>query len=170
MKEHAADAPGSLRSNRRRRFFGHGELRLAIMSLLTRGPSHGYELIKAIEEMTYGYYSPSAGVIYPTLEQLQARGLIAIAIEENGRKKIALTDEGHRVLSRQSEQLSRIEQKIKARGVGYALRKNPHMQRALENFKAVLDLKINQQPVSDAQLKKIIAIIDGAAMAISQSE
>ncbi len=45
---------------------------------------------------------------------------------------------------------------------------NPQMKRALENFKAVLDLKVNQQSISDAQLKQIIGVIDRAAMEISQ--
>lgn len=48
-------------------FFGHGELRLVILDILTRDASHGYELIKAIENLTGGY-TPSAGVIYPTLD------------------------------------------------------------------------------------------------------
>ena len=48
---------------RRQRFFGHGELRLVILDILTRNASHGYELIKEIENLTQGNYSPSPGVI-----------------------------------------------------------------------------------------------------------
>ena len=51
--------------------------------------------------------------------------------------------------------------------VGCELRRDPQMKRALENFKAVLDLKVNQQASSAAQLKQIIGIIDRAAMEIS---
>ncbi|MDT1893966.1 PadR family transcriptional regulator, partial [Acinetobacter baumannii] len=51
---------------RRQRFFGHGELRLIILDILSRSASHGYELIKEIETLTQGNYSPSPGVIYPT--------------------------------------------------------------------------------------------------------
>lgn len=71
---------------RRQRFFGHGELRLVILDILTRNASHGYELIKEIENLTQGNYSPSPGVIYPTLDLLQDQGLISVE-EENGRKK-----------------------------------------------------------------------------------
>lgn len=74
---------------RRQRFFGHGELRLVILDILTRNASHGYELIKEIETMTQGNYSPSPGVIYPTLDLLQDQGLISVA-DENGRKKSPL--------------------------------------------------------------------------------
>ena len=67
---------------RRQRFFGHGELRLVILDILSRDDSHGYELIKAIENLTQGNYTPSPGVIYPTLDFLQEQSLITIREEE----------------------------------------------------------------------------------------
>ncbi len=60
-----------------------------------------------------------------------------------------------------------IRERLQARMVGCELRRDPQMKRALENFKAVLDLKVNQQASSAAQLKQIIGIIDRAAMEIS---
>lgn len=153
---------------RRQRFFGHGELRLVLLEILSRSDSHGYELIKEIESLTQGGYSPSPGVIYPTLDQLQAQGLVTVADEEGGRRKIAITQAGCRALDAQQQPLNDIRERVRAKTVGHALRKDPQMKRALENFKAVLDLKINQQPADNAQLKKIIAVIDRAAMEISQ--
>ncbi|AGJ89054.1 PadR family transcriptional regulator [Raoultella ornithinolytica] len=152
---------------RRQRFFGHGELRLVILDILTRNASHGYELIKEIENLTQGNYSPSPGVIYPTLDLLQDQGLISVE-EENGRKKIAITAEGSLLHAENQEQLGHIQERLQARMVGCELRKNPQMKRALENFKAVLDLKVNQQAISETQLKQIVAVIDRAAMEISQ--
>ncbi|HDG9793327.1 TPA: PadR family transcriptional regulator [Raoultella planticola] len=152
---------------RRQRFFGHGELRLVILDILTRNASHGYELIKEIENLTHGNYSPSPGVIYPTLDLLQDQGLISVE-EENGRKKIAITAEGSLLHAENQEQLGHIQERLQARMVGCELRKNPQMKRALENFKAVLDLKVNQQAISETQLKQIVAVIDRAAMEISQ--
>ncbi len=61
-----------------------------------------------------------------------------------------------------------ITERIKSRSVGAALRQNPQMKRALDNFKAVLDLKVNQSAISDAEIKKIIAVIDRAAFDITQ--
>src|SRR5690606_20422761 len=52
------------------RAFDYGELRLLILSMIAARPSHGYELIKAVEERFGGSYSPSPGVIYPTLSWL----------------------------------------------------------------------------------------------------
>lgn len=72
---------------RRQRFFGHGELRLVILDILSRDDSHGYELIKAIENLTQGNYTPSPGVIYPTLDFLQEQSLITIREEEGGKKQ-----------------------------------------------------------------------------------
>lgn len=153
---------------RRQRFFGHGELRLVILDLLTRNASHGYELIKDIESMTQGNYTPSPGVIYPTLDFLQDQAFITITEEDNGRKQIAITVAGQRWLDENLEQLENIQARIKARCVGFQLRKNPQMKRAIDNFKAVLDLKVNQEGLSDAQLKQIIAVIDRASLEINQ--
>jgi len=153
---------------RRPRFFGHGDLRLVKLDILTHNASHGYELIKAIENMTQGNYTPSPGVIYPTLDYLQDQTYITITEEENGRKRIAITVAGQQWLDENQEQLAQIQARIKARSVGFQLRKNPQMKRALDNFKAVLDLKVNQGELSDAQLKQIIGVIDRAALEISQ--
>ena len=80
---------------RRQRFFGHGELRLVLLSILKDNASHGYELIKAIESLTQGNYTPSPGVIYPSLDLLQDQGLITVQEEGGGRKRIAITVEAH---------------------------------------------------------------------------
>ncbi|PXW54861.1 PadR family transcriptional regulator [Grimontella sp. AG753] len=165
---HHGEAHHGRGGGRRQRFFGHGELRLVILDILTRNASHGYELIKEIETLTQGNYTPSPGVIYPTLDLLQDQQLIIIHEEDGGRKKIAITPEGQAWLAENSEHLQHIQARIKARSVGYQLRKDPQMKRALENFKAVLDLKVNQSEISAAQLKQIIGIIDRAALDISQ--
>ncbi|KAA1278105.1 PadR family transcriptional regulator [Citrobacter pasteurii] len=153
---------------RRQRFFGHGELRLVILDILTRDASHGYELIKAIETLTQGNYTPSPGVIYPTLDFLQDQSLITIRDEEGGRKQITITEQGLQWLEENQEHLEHIHERIKARCVGFELRKNPQMKRALENFKAVLDLRVNHGDTSEAQIKKIIGIIDRASLDITQ--
>lgn len=153
---------------RRQRFFGHGELRLVILNILKDNTSHGYELIKAIEALTQGHYSPSPGVIYPTLDLLQDQGLITVQEVDGGRKKIAITADGSQVLEENLASVEQIQARLKARMVGHELRKNPQMKRALDNFKAVLDLRVNQGDISDTQLKQIIGIIDRAALDITQ--
>ena len=72
------------------------------------------------------------------------------------------------MLYENQEPLYHIHARLKAKMVGHELRRNPEMKRALDNFKAVLDLKVNQGDISDAQLKQIIGVIDRAALDISQ--
>src|SRR5262245_41920153 len=64
------------------RFFAHGDLRLVILDLIAEKPRHGYEIIKAIEEQVAGAYSPSPGVIYPTLTLLEELGYVTVAEAE----------------------------------------------------------------------------------------
>ena len=156
------------RHGRGGRMFEQGAIKILALNLVAERPCYGYELIKYIETLVGGDYSPSPGVIYPTLDLLQDQQLIIIHEEDGGRKKIAITSQGQAWLAENSEHLQHIQARIKARSVGYQLRKDPQMKRALENFKAVLDLKVNQSEVSAAQLKQIIGIIDRAALDISQ--
>ncbi len=55
------------------RLLGHGDLKLLLLALIEQQPRHGYELIRTIEEMFLGQYSPSPGAIYPTLTMLEER-------------------------------------------------------------------------------------------------
>ena len=56
------------------RMFDHGELRLVVLALISERPRHGYEIIKEIEDRVAGTYTPSPGVIYPTLTMLEELG------------------------------------------------------------------------------------------------
>ncbi|MCG8710244.1 PadR family transcriptional regulator [Brenneria sp. 4F2] len=154
--------------HRRQRLFAHGELRLVALNLLAQNPSHGYELIKAIESLTDSHYAPSPGVLYPTLDFLQEQNLIAITDELNGRKKFDITDDGRQYLEQRKEALQQILERIKTRTAGMALRKHPEMKRALDNIKSVLDLKVNREDINEETLKKIIGIVDNAAAEIAQ--
>lgn len=51
-------------------------LRYLLLDALRHGPKHGYEMIKWLEEQTYGRYTPSPGTVYPTLQLLEDQGLI----------------------------------------------------------------------------------------------
>lgn len=81
---------------RRRRMFESGDFRILLLSLLEEQARHGYELIRAIEEMFAGQYAPSPGIVYPTLAMLEEQGLAEPKAEgsEEGRKRFALTSAG----------------------------------------------------------------------------
>lgn len=90
---------------RRGRMFAQGELRLVLLKLIADQPRHGYELIKAIEELTGGSYSPSPGTIYPTLQLLADEGMIAEDTSDaTARKPFAATQDGRdELLDKESE-------------------------------------------------------------------
>ena len=80
----------------RGRMFDNGDLRLVVMQLLSERPRHGYEIIKALEERVGGGYSPSPGVVYPTLTLLEELGHATVTDERAGRKLYTLTPDGRR--------------------------------------------------------------------------
>ena len=75
------------------RMLGDGDLRLIVLALLAEQPRHGYDIIKALEERSHGAYSPSPGVVYPTLTYLEEAGYAAATAEGN-KKVYAITDTG----------------------------------------------------------------------------
>lgn len=80
------------------RMFGHGDLKLLLLALIEQQPRHGYELIRMIEDMFHGHYSPSPGAIYPTLTMLEELGYAEVENEQGGRKLYAITDAGRAYL------------------------------------------------------------------------
>ncbi|WNL47499.1 PadR family transcriptional regulator [Dyella sp. BiH032] len=80
------------------RMFGHGDLKLLLLALIEQQPRHGYELIRIIEEMFHGHYTPSPGAIYPTLTMLEELGHAQVENEQGGRKLYAITDAGRAFL------------------------------------------------------------------------
>lgn len=72
---------------------GRGDVRAAILTLLTDEPMHGYQIIHEIEKRSNGAWKPSPGSVYPTLQMLADEGLI-LAKEADGRKTYSLTETG----------------------------------------------------------------------------
>ncbi len=77
----------------RGRKLGSADLQLLLLALLAERPSHGYELIKALEERSNGYYTPSPGMVYPALTYLEEIG--HASVEAQGAKKLySITEAG----------------------------------------------------------------------------
>ena len=70
-----------------------GDVRAAVLLLLTEEPMHGYQLMQAIADRTGGRWQPSPGAIYPTISQLEDEGLVTLTASA-GRKLATLTDAG----------------------------------------------------------------------------
>jgi len=73
------------------------DLQLVILALLAETPSHGYELIKAVEERSGGFYLPSPGVIYPALTYLEEIGYVTVE-PEGAKKRYHITASGRQHL------------------------------------------------------------------------
>lgn len=99
----------------RGRFFGPGEVRLALLSLLSEGPRHGYELMKQLEGRSGGVYRASAGTVYPTLQQLEDEGL-ATSEPREGKRVYELTDTGRSELEQETEAVERIWRRAESWG------------------------------------------------------
>jgi DNA-binding PadR family transcriptional regulator len=91
----------------RQRFFEPGEVRIAILSLLSEGPKHGYQLMKEMEERSGGMYQASAGSVYPTLQQLEDEKLVE-SKPVDGRRVYQLTAAGREELESDPESARRI--------------------------------------------------------------
>ena len=73
------------------RIFERGDLKFVILRLLSDNPMHGYEVMKALEKESGGYYNPSPGSVYPTLQMLEDEGYLESA-EKDGKKVYSVTD------------------------------------------------------------------------------
>jgi DNA-binding PadR family transcriptional regulator len=89
------------------RFFEPGEVRLAILSLLSEGPKHGYQLMKEMAERSGGLYKASAGSVYPTLQQLEDEELVT-SDQQAGKKVYRITAAGRRELQKDPDSVNRI--------------------------------------------------------------
>lgn len=78
-----------------------GDVRLAILHLLTEEPMHGYQMMQELTERTNGMWQPSPGSVYPTLQQLEDEGLVK-AEEQEGRRVFHLTDAGRAALEEEA--------------------------------------------------------------------
>src|SRR3546814_303029 len=118
--------------------FGQGELRLALLALLREEPRHGYELIKAIEELTGGEYAPSPGVVYPTLQMLEDEGLISEAEAEGSRKPFEVTGDGIAELDSRADEVDELMERLSHGSRKRQRVRSPDLFRAMGNLASVL--------------------------------
>jgi DNA-binding PadR family transcriptional regulator len=112
---HARRASGAGGLGPTGRFFGPGELRLAVLALIVAEPGHGYQVMNRLGERFNGTYEPSAGSIYPTLQLLEDEGLVRIQADD-GRKVYHPTEAGLAAAEEQAEEIERIWSRAASRG------------------------------------------------------
>lgn len=157
--------PGRGRGGRMGRFFDHGDLRFVVLKLIADKPSHGYELIKAIEAAAGGAYSPSPGVVYPTLTLLEELGYVTASDAGGGKKLYTITPEGEAFLaSNDAPVRSLFERMAEAASASAAF--SPQILRARENLKTALRLKLHGGQLTVEQIAAVAKALDDAATAI----
>jgi DNA-binding PadR family transcriptional regulator len=129
---------GGGRRGPRGRMFAGGELRLLLLKLIGDQTRHGYELIKAIEELTGGAYAPSPGVVYPTLSLLLDEGMIEEKADASPRKAFAITAEGEAELASRSEEAEALVARLVALNEEDDAHRAPPIGRAVGNLFAAL--------------------------------
>ena len=113
--------------------FGHGELHLALLGLVSQRPMHGYELMAELSTRMGRRYRASPGSIYPAVQALEAEGLIA-GTDEADKRIYTLTDEGTKALSDRAHRLAALESRL---GVRFTTGVEPDLARFVERVRAV---------------------------------
>jgi DNA-binding PadR family transcriptional regulator len=151
------------------RIFGHGDLRYVLLGLIAERPRHGYELIKAIEERFGGLYSPSPGVIYPTLTLLEELGYVRPDSADGARKQFAITAEGSEFLAANRAVVDQIFARMAEVSRTYGGGPAPEIRRAMQNLEAALTIRLGRGPLAAEEVRAVTAILDRTAGEIEQS-
>jgi DNA-binding PadR family transcriptional regulator len=159
---------GGRRGRDRKRMFEGGELRLVLLKLIADEPRHGYELIKAIEEMTGGEYAPSPGIVYPTLTMLEDMGLIAEAKSKTTKKIYEATDEGRAHLEENSDEVDELIERLEGHGHHRRRGQRPEIGRAIGNLMTALRNRIAHDGWNEELLEEVVDILDEAAQRIER--
>jgi DNA-binding PadR family transcriptional regulator len=153
---------------RSERVFDHGELRLVVLALIAERPRHGYEIIKEIEDRLAGTYTPSPGVIYPTLTMLEELGQATVT-ESSGKKLYTITEAGTDFLKANKTAVDNALQRMQSVNSAHGGGRAPEIMRARENLKLALRLREARGPLTEQQIRDIAAALDAAAVAIERS-
>jgi len=124
------------RSPRRGTSFQKGDLKYVILDLLKDKPRHGYDIIRELEELSCGFYKPSPGVIYPTLQMLEEMGY-ASSTEQEGKNVYSITEEGLKFLENQSDIADDVRRQMKHK---WGFKNIGRMVRVMAEYHALEDL------------------------------
>ena len=155
------------------RMLATGDLRLIALALIAEQPRHGYEIIKVLEEKTSGWYSPSPGIVYPTLTYLEEAGYVT-AQAEGAKKLYTITDEGRAYLDQNRDFVDAVLERLGAIGNKIARMRRrlgrddeddhrrggrlpPLLRAALENLREVAGERLENDADAEAKLVEILA-------------
>src|ERR1700704_2879305 len=111
-RRHGMGAGDMMRAGR---MLATGDLRLIALALIAEQPRYGYEIIKVLEDKTAGWYSPSPGMVYPTLTFLEEAGYVT-AQTEGAKKLYTITDQGRSYLDQNRDFVDAVLERLAAIG------------------------------------------------------
>lgn len=152
----------------RERLFEGGDIRLVILKLLEEKPSYGYQLMKTMEERLAGGYTPSAGVIYPTLTMLEEAGLIAAVTSEGNKKVYSVTAQGVEFLESNKERLGELFARLEEAFEEFRRGRSPELMKAFMNLRGAIWARLARGNATPEQIERLAGIVNQAAKAIDE--
>jgi DNA-binding PadR family transcriptional regulator len=152
----------------RKRLFEAGHMKLLVLHLISQAPKFSYDIIKDVGAVVGGGYSPSTGTIYPTLNYLEEQQYITAEMNAEQRKQYSITALGIQHLLEEQSILDKILSRFDTRKQIQSNEKYIDINRAMENLKASLRLKIQHSELNAEQVRAIADKIDQAAVEIGR--
>lgn len=153
----------------RRQMFESGEVKYVILRLLKEKARHGYEVIKALEEQMGGWYTPSAGTIYPTLQLLEDQGYVRV-VETEGKKVYHITTEGEAFLEEHRDVLDDILERVRGAVRGFAGGSMGELSEAFARLARLAYGEAWRADPGDPKVEKILEILRKAAADIAAAK
>src|SRR5271170_750742 len=163
------DGMGGEETMRARRMLAQGDLRLIALALIAEAPRHGYEIIKLLEEKTGDWYSPSPGIVYPTLTYLEEANYVT-ASAEGSKKLYTITDEGRAYLEANRDLVNVVLERLAAFGERVSRwrreargeddrRKNlpPLVEAAFDHLRETVGKRLANDAEAESRLVEILA-------------
>ena len=153
------------------RMLAQGDLRLIALALIAEQPRHGYEIIKVLEDKTAGWYSPSPGIVYPTLTYLEEAGYLTAEVE-GAKKRYAITEEGRAHLEENRDFVDAVLERLGAMGERVTRMRrraqseederrgpsvSPMVRAAIENLREVAAKRLDDDAEAEAKVVEVLA-------------
>jgi DNA-binding PadR family transcriptional regulator len=151
------------------RMLAQGDLRLIALALIAEQPRHGYEIMKVLEDKTSGWYSPSPGIVYPTLTYLEETGYVT-AQADGAKKLYTITAEGRAHLEENRAFVDAVLDRLAAIGERVARRRErfsgdderradvpPLVRAAFDNLRDVAAERLKHNGDTEAKVVEVLA-------------
>ena len=115
------------------RIFHKGDFKYVILDLLKDKPRHGYEIIRELENQFHGFYTPSPGAVYPTLQYLEEMEFVT-SQPQDGKKIYTITNTGLSFLSEKAKETSEVKAQMKNWWGGYGTEFKEEFRDVMKTF------------------------------------